>query len=74
MIIQPGIYYDITPADYFADPCPEPSATQSVLKVLLDQSPAHARCEHPTPGPGWRGLQRRWARPAIIHAQQKIAA
>jgi hypothetical protein len=26
-----------------------------------------------TPGPAWRGFQRRWARPAIIHARRKEA-
>lgn len=26
-----------------------------------------------TPGPEWRAFQRRWARPAIIHAVDKAA-
>jgi hypothetical protein len=46
-ITEPGIYTDISSADYFADPCPTPSLTQSIAKLLLDQSPAHARLEHP---------------------------
>lgn len=45
-IDKPGIFLDVPDADYRADPCPLPSATQSILKVLLDQSPAHARLEH----------------------------
>ena len=47
MIEQPGIYLDMPTADYFADPCIQPSLTQSLAKVLLAQSPLHAKCEHP---------------------------
>lgn len=47
MIREPGIYLDVSSIDYFADCCPAPSLTQSVAKVLIDQSPAHARLEHP---------------------------
>ena len=46
-IEKPGIYYDVPTADYFGDPCAAPSLTQSIAKILLDQSPAHARLEHP---------------------------
>lgn len=31
--------------------------------------PDNAAQEKHAPGPGWRALQRRWARPAIIHAR-----
>lgn len=47
MIDKQGIYFDMPDAVYRADPTPTPSATQSLLKILLDQSPAHARLEHP---------------------------
>ncbi len=47
MITAPGIFTDIAAAEYFADPTPEPSFTQSIAKVLLEQSPAHARLAHP---------------------------
>lgn len=47
MITKPGIYRGMASEDYFADPCPEPSFTQSLAKILLEQSPAHARLEHP---------------------------
>jgi hypothetical protein len=47
MITKPGIYTDIDPAAYLRDPCPAPSFTQSIAKVLLEQSPAHARLAHP---------------------------
>jgi len=51
LITKPGIYTDISAADYFADPCPEPSFTQSIGKVLIAQSPMHARTEHPRLAP-----------------------
>lgn len=50
-ITAPGIYRDISEADYRADPCPEPSLTQSICKVLLDHSPLHAMFEHPRLAP-----------------------
>lgn len=46
-IEAPGIFTDIAAADYFADPCDCPSLTQSIAKILLERSPAHARLEHP---------------------------
>lgn len=46
-ITKPGIYFDVPGEAYFADPCPEPSLTQSVSKVLIAQSPLHAFSEHP---------------------------
>jgi hypothetical protein len=50
-LIQPGIYRDVAAVDYFADPCPTPSLTQSIAKILLERSPAHARLEHPKLAP-----------------------
>lgn len=46
-MIAPGIYRDFSIEDYYRDPAPEPSLSQSIAKVLLDQSPAHAAMEHP---------------------------
>lgn len=46
-IEKPGIYFDVPSVDYFADPAPQPSLTQSICKVLLDQSALHAKYEHP---------------------------
>lgn len=42
-----GFYFDVPAADYFADPTPTPSLTQSIAKLLIDRSPAHAAAEHP---------------------------
>jgi len=33
--------------DYYADPAPEPSLSSSGIKVLLEQTPAHFRAQHP---------------------------
>lgn len=46
-IARPGIYPDMAAADYYADPCPSPSLTQSIAKLLIDRSPAHAWHAHP---------------------------
>lgn len=50
-ISEPGIYPSIPPDDYFADPAPIPSLTQSIAKILIYKSPAHARLAHPRLAP-----------------------
>lgn len=47
MIVMPGIYPNVALAEYYADPCQTPSFTQSLAKIVLDQSALHARNEHP---------------------------
>jgi hypothetical protein len=49
-ISEPGIYADVSEADYHADPCPEPSLSRTVLKKLVDLTPAHAFVAHPKLG------------------------
>lgn len=51
IIDRPGIYEDFPIADYFADPCPVPSLSQSIAKILIDASPAHAMYAHPRLSP-----------------------
>ena len=46
-ITEPGLYRDVSDADYHADPCPEPSLSSSIAKVLLARSPLHAAVRHP---------------------------
>lgn len=53
MIDKPGFYFDVSSADYLADPCPDASATQSILKTLIERSPLHAWCEHPRLNPDY---------------------
>lgn len=62
MIDKPGIYLDVSEADYHADPCPEPSLSASVAKELLDRSPLHAWQIHPK-----LGARGRPATPAMDH-------
>ncbi|MEE8663465.1 MAG: PD-(D/E)XK nuclease-like domain-containing protein [Acetobacter sp.] len=45
-IENPGVY-DMPEAIYHADPCQEPSLSNSIARVLLDQSPMHAHYAHP---------------------------
>lgn len=52
-MIDAGLHFDIDAATYFADPCPAPSLTQSLAKVLLDKSPRHAWLRSPQLNPGW---------------------
>lgn len=57
VITEPGIYRDMASAEYFADPCPAPSLTQSICKILIDQSPLHARQAHPRLAKPMDGLE-----------------
>jgi hypothetical protein len=45
-ISAPGVY-DISADSYHADPCPEPSLSGSVIKVIAGKSPRHAWACHP---------------------------
>lgn len=47
MKLKPGIYRDFDVTAYHADPCPEPSFSQSIGKILIDYSPLHAKVAHP---------------------------
>lgn len=46
-ITKPGLYQDFPEADYHADPCPEPSASRSIVKMLVETTPRHAFVAHP---------------------------
>jgi hypothetical protein len=51
LITEPGVY-DIPAAHYHADPCPEPSLSSSICKMLCLESAAHAFHAHPRLNPG----------------------
>lgn len=51
LIQQPGFYYDLTPAQYFAEPCPAPAFTNSLCRILIDETPADAAFVHPALNP-----------------------
>jgi hypothetical protein len=46
-INKPGIYRGVDSNDYHGDPCPEPSLSQSLAKILIEKSPLHAFIAHP---------------------------
>jgi PDDEXK-like domain of unknown function (DUF3799) len=52
-MIKAGIHFDMDSATYFADPCPAPSLTQSLAKLILDKSPRHAWLKSPQLNPAW---------------------
>jgi len=54
MTVKSGIYLDMTAADYFADPAPLPSITQSLAKIILERSPLHAWHAHPRMNPDFK--------------------
>lgn len=51
--VQAGIH-DLPDAAYFADPCPEPSLTASLIKIMLARSPRHAWMQHPRLNPNYQ--------------------
>lgn len=51
LIAEPGIYRGFSTSAYFDDPTPTPSFTQSLAKIILDQSPLHAKLAHPKLSP-----------------------
>lgn len=51
-IDKPGVY-DLTADEYHADPCVEPSLSNSIAKVLVMQTPLHAWTAHPRLNPGF---------------------
>ena len=50
MTIGPGIHA-ISPEEYHADPCDQPSLSSSIVHLLCTTSPAHARAAHPRLNP-----------------------
>ncbi len=49
-ITEPGVY-TIPAEEYHADPCPEPSLSNSLAKVILNKTPRHAWLKHPRLNP-----------------------
>lgn len=50
LITVPGIFTNISAKAYHADPCPTPSLSATISKVLVAQSPRHAWLKHPRLG------------------------
>ncbi|MDB5937566.1 MAG: hypothetical protein JWQ01_4910, partial [Massilia sp.] len=55
MIDTPGIYREFDGDAYFADPCVDPSLSQSLCKILIEHSPLHAKMAHPRLAPPVEG-------------------
>jgi hypothetical protein len=52
MIETPGIY-DIPATEYHSDPCPAPSLSSSIARLLVSYSPWHAWYQHPRLNPAY---------------------
>ncbi len=52
-ITEPGVY-DMSENAYNADPCPHPSLSASIAKLLIDRSPRHAWHRHPRLNPAYQ--------------------
>ncbi len=50
LITKPGFYPEITPDEYFAEPCPAPALTNSGIGTLLRYCPAKFAYQHPAIG------------------------
>jgi hypothetical protein len=47
VVLAPGVHFDVLDRDYHADPCPEPSLSASLGKVLVNRSARAAQWKHP---------------------------
>ena len=52
-INEPGVF-EIPAAAYHADPCPEPSLSASIAKIICQQTPLHAWFAHPHLNPNFQ--------------------
>lgn len=58
MIIEPGLY-DLPESVYHSDPCPSPSLSSSIAKILLTKSPLHAWLASPRLNPQWEPINKK---------------
>jgi hypothetical protein len=56
MQLEPGVHR-ISAEDYHADPCPEPSLSRSIIKLLVSKTPRHAWMEHPRLNPNYKAQE-----------------
>lgn len=50
-MVDAGLHIDMTAETYHSDPCPEPSLSASIAKIMVEQSPRHAWTAHPRLNP-----------------------
>lgn len=65
-ITAPGIY-EMPEADYHADPCPMPSLSSGIAKILIRRSPLHAMDAHPRMGGHSAGPTKAMDHGTILH-------
>ena len=53
-ILEAGIHAAVSVEAYHADPCPMPSLSASMCKILDSESPWHAWTAHPRLNPAWQ--------------------
>jgi hypothetical protein len=53
-ISEASIFTDMAAEVYHRDPCPQPSLTQSLVKILIEKSPLHAWHAHPRLNPDYQ--------------------
>lgn len=51
LITEPGFYPDITPVQYFAEPCPEAALSNSGVTILNEETPYDFAYQHPALNP-----------------------
>lgn len=66
-VAEPGIY-EMPAAAYHADPCPEPSLSHSVARLVHKRSPLHGKRAHPRFGGQARTATRDMALGSVVHA------
>lgn len=49
--------FSLSADDYHSDPCPVPSLSSSIAKILINQSPKHAWWAHPRLNPSYRSVE-----------------
>lgn len=67
-VTEPCMLADMPAKQYHEDPCPEPSLNSGVARVLVDESPAHARLAHPRLGGRVRRASREMDEGSLVHA------
>jgi hypothetical protein len=65
--VTPGLHPEIGAADYHADPCPTPSLSSGIAKLLVRASPMHAWEAHPRLGAAQRQATRAMEAGTILH-------
>ena len=58
--LSPGVYADITEAQYHGDAlCPVPSLSSTLARLILAKSPLHAWTAHPRLNPAWEPVEKK---------------